>query len=165
MPNRFAKPYNFRRWIFSSLLIVVWGFLAFSPGYALQNATPWTTEKSFQNLTYGMSSFNDVQSVIGKPPDEVLSSGQMYPVITNYIYYDENKTGAASVFVFENGFLVGLQYRSPDNQYVDFTYCLQNNGDRRLNSPYLAGYMPYYPYFPLYGFSGYSAPGYGGAGF
>lgn len=146
----------------SLLAITLWSIFTLSPVLAVQNATPWTTEKSFQNLTYGMSSFNDVQAVIGRPPDEVVSSGQMYPVLTNYFYFDDNKSGAASVFIFENGFLVGLQYKSSDNQFIDFTYCLQNNGDRALNNPYLAGYQGYYPYLPLYGLSGSGAPGYGG---
>jgi hypothetical protein len=129
---------------------VVLGGLVSSPAFALQNVTPWSTERSLQNLVYGSSSFNDVTSAVGRQPDDIVRSQSMYPVITNFYYYDENKSGAATVFVFENGLLVGLQYKSPDNQFVDFTYCLQNNGDRRLNNPYLAGYQGYYPYFPLY---------------
>lgn len=152
-----------QRFILTLALLSISVVSGISTAWAVQNVTPWTNEKSFQNLTYGMSSYQDVISVVGHPPDEVLHSGQMYPVVTNFIYYDEKKTGAASVFVFENGFLVGLQYRSADNQFIDFTYCLQNNGDRSLNSGYLAGYMNYYPYFPLYGVSGYMAPGLGGA--
>jgi hypothetical protein len=121
------------------------------PVHALQNATPWSAERSFQNLVYGSSSFNDVRMAMGKPPDEVVNSEQMFPPIVNFNYYDENKSGAATVFVFENGLLVGLQYKSADNQYIDLTYFLQNNGDRALNLPYTAGYFPYYPYFPMYG--------------
>jgi hypothetical protein len=155
MPNPFAKHARLKRRTLALISILSWGILTLSPALAVQNVTPWTNEKSFQNLTYGMSSYTDVENAVGHPPDEVLNSGQMYPVVTNYVYYDEKKTGAASIFVFENGFLVGLQYRSPDNQFIDFTYCLQNNGDRALNYPYMAGYMGYYPYFPLYGFSGY----------
>lgn len=118
--------------------------------FALQNATPWTSERSIQNLVYGSSSFNDVTAAVGRQPDDIVRSEWMYPVITNFYYFDDNKSGAATVFVFENGLLVGLQYKSPDNQFIDFTYCLQNNGDRRLNNPYLAGYQNYYSNFPLF---------------
>jgi hypothetical protein len=127
----------------------------FLPTYALQNATPWSPEKSVQNLVYGSSSYNDVTSALGRQPDDIINSQQMYPIITNFLYYDENKTGAATVFVFENGLLVGMQYKSPDNQLVDLTYFLQNNADRYYNAPYAAGYQRYYPNFPLYGFSGW----------
>jgi hypothetical protein len=130
--------------------------LGFLPqAFALQNATPWSPERSVQNLVYGSSSYNDVQTVIGRPPDDIVRSEQMYPIITNFYYYDEAKTGAATVFIFENGMLVGMQYKSPDNQFVDLTYFLQNNGDRNLTVPYLAEYQRYYPYFPLYHFSGW----------
>lgn len=117
---------------------------------ALQSVTPWSSAKTFQNLTYGSSSYQDVVSAVGQPPDEVVRSEQMYPVIENFYYYDENKTGGATVFVFENGMLVGLQYKSPDNQFVDLSYFLQSNGDRSLHYSALGGYQAYYPYFPLY---------------
>jgi hypothetical protein len=136
----------------AAILLPAAAFLS-SESQALQSVTPWTTEKSFQNLVYGSSSYNDVISVIGRQPDEIVHSQQMYPVVENFYYFDENKTGAATVFVFENGLLVGLQYKSADNQYMDLSYCLQNNGDRTLNYATLGGYMPYYPYFPLYGTS------------
>ncbi len=123
-------------------------------GWALQNATPWTSERSVQNLVYGSSSFNDVTMALGRPPDEIVRSEQMYPPIVNFYYFDENKSGAATVFVFENGFLVGMQYKSPDNQYMDVSYFLQNNGDRQLNFPYTGGYQGYFPFFPLYGMRG-----------
>lgn len=123
------------------------------PAAAIQSVTPWTPEKTYQNLTYGSSTYNDVISTVGHSPDEIVSSGQMYPVVENFYYYDENKTGAATVFVFENGLLVGLQYKSPDNQFVDLTYVLQYNGDRMVNYSALGGYQSYYPYFPLYGSS------------
>lgn len=122
--------------------------------WALQNATPWTSERSVQNLVYGSSSFNDVTMALGRAPDEIVRSEQMYPPIVNFYYFDESKSGAATVFVFENGFLVGMQYKSPDNQYVDMSYFLQNRGDRQLNYPYTGGYQGYYPYFPLYGMRG-----------
>jgi hypothetical protein len=130
------------------------GFLSTVPGWALQNATPWSAERSVQNLVYGSSSFNDVTMSLGRPPDEIVRSEQMYPPIVNFYYFDENKSGAATVFVFENGLLVGMQYKSSDNQYVDISYFLQNNGDRQLNFPYTAGYQGYFPFFPLYGMRG-----------
>jgi len=138
---------------FKSILLAValLGSVLFSlPSFAIQSVTPWSTEKGFQNLVYGFSSFSDVQAAVGRPPDEILHSEQMYPLIQNFYYYDENKSGAATVFVFENGLLVGLQYKSPDNQFVDLTYCLQDNGDRTRNYSALGGYQSYYPYNPLY---------------
>jgi hypothetical protein len=134
--------------LFSLLVFSVSGF--FLPASAIQSVTPWTSEKSFQNLTYGSSSYQDVISAVGQPPDEVVHSDQMYPIIENFYYYDENKTGGATVFVFENGLLVGLQYKSPDNQFVDLSYFLRSNGDRNLHYSALGEYQPYYPYFPLY---------------
>lgn len=125
------------------------------PSQAIQSVTPWSPEKSFQNLTYGASSYSDVVSVIGRSPDEIVRSEQMYPIIENFYYFDENKSGAATVFVFENGLLVGLQYKSPDNQYVDLSYCLQSNGDRNLHYSALGGTQAYFPYFPLYGVGGW----------
>lgn len=111
--------------------------------------TPWTPEVSFQSLIYGSSSTADVVRVMGQAPDEVVKATQMFPVVENFYYYDPQKTGSASVFVFENGFLVGFQLKTPGDQYVDLTYMLTNNNDRTLNYPMLGGYMPYYPYFPL----------------
>lgn len=105
----------------------------------------------FENLVYGSSTASDVIGVMGRYPDDVLRAEQMFPVVENFYYYDEEGTGAASVFVFENGFLVGLHSRSPNNQFVDLTYFLPNNGDRFLNSPLTAGYLPYFHRFPLYG--------------
>lgn len=136
---RFIIPY-----LFATILLVS------APALALQNATPWSPERSFQNLVYGSSSYNDVITVVGRPPDDIIRSQSMYPLITNFYYYDDDKSGAATVFVFENGMLLGLHYRSPDNQLLDMTYCLQTQGDRVLNYPYLAGYQGYYPYFPMY---------------
>lgn len=135
-------------------LVLSLSFFVSSSCWALQNATPWSPERSFQNLVLGSSSFNDVTMVLGRQPDEIVRSDQMYPPITNFYYFDDNKSGAATVFVFENGFLVSMQYKSPDNQYVDMTYFLQNNADRQLNLPYNAGYQSYYYYQPLYGFRG-----------
>jgi hypothetical protein len=129
--------------------------MLFSSAWAIQSVTPWSPEKSVQNLVYGSSSYSDVTGALGRQPDEIVHSDQMYPVIDNFYYYDENKTGAATVFVFENGMLVGMQYKSPDNQYVDLTYFLQSNGDRNLHYSALGDYQSYYPYFPLYGFSGW----------
>lgn len=148
--HAFAQRLTLTTRIFISMTACLLSLSFFQPALALQNATPWSSERGFQNLVYGSSSFNDVTSVVGRQPDEIVRSERMYPVITNFYYYDENKSGAATVFVFENGMLVGLQYKSPDNQFIDFTYCLQNNGDRRLNNPYLAGYQGYFPYYPLF---------------
>lgn len=134
------------------LLVLVLLLISMFPNLAEARniATPWTDSISFQNLVYGSSSFGDVQRIMGKAPDEVLRSEQMYPIVDNYYYYDEQGTGAATVFVFEDSFLVGLHYKSPENQFIDFTYFLTSNFDRNLNSPYLAGYQGYFPYFPLY---------------
>ncbi len=137
-------------------LVLSLGFLLIVPAWALQNATPWSAERSVQNLVYGSSSFNDVTMSLGRSPDEIVRSEQMYPPVVNFYYFDENKSGAATVFVFENGLLVGMQYKSPDNQYVDVSYFLQNNGDRQLNLPYAGGYQSYFPFFPLYGMRGNS---------
>lgn len=121
------------------------------PTQARTVATPWSGQVGFQNLVIGSSSLNDVQMALGEPPSEILRSEQMYPVVENAYYYDASGSGAATVFVFENGMLVGMYYRSPDNQFMDLSYFLVNNGDRRLHWPLLAGYRGYYPYFPLYG--------------
>lgn len=105
--------------------------------------------RNFQELVYGSSSQADVVRVMGMPPDEVVHAGQMFPVIENYYYYDEDKSGAATVFVFENNMLVGLQMKTAANQFVDMSYFLANNGDRQMNQFMLGGYMPYYPWFPI----------------
>lgn len=130
--------------------LLFFGGLFFSPplAQALVNNTPWTPEPSFQNLVYGGSSGPDVIRVMGEQPDQIVYGQQMYPVLENYYYYD--KTGAATVFVFENGLLVGMHYKSPSNQMIDLTSLLTNNGDRRLNAPLLQGYQSYYPYFDLF---------------
>jgi len=112
--------------------------------------SPWTSDLSFQDLVYGASSTVDVQRIMGEPPDEIVKTAQMFPVIENYYYYENGGTGAATVFVFENGLLVGLHYKSPQNQYMDLTSFLMNNGDRLLNSPMLGGFRGYFPLFPLY---------------
>ncbi|MBK8189240.1 MAG: hypothetical protein IPK79_02195 [Vampirovibrionales bacterium] len=103
----------------------------------------------FKDLRWGGSSMADVKRIIGMP-DEVLSGEQMYPVINNFVYYDEGGSGASTIFVFENGLLVGLHYRSAENQLVDITYFLQNNGDYAMNNPLRAGYMGYFPDFGFY---------------
>lgn len=114
--------------------------------------TPWnhTQEYTFQNLVYGSSTPWDVQRVMGRGPDEVVKAEYMYPVVENHNFYDEDGSGNASVFVFENGFLVGFHMRTKDSQLVDLTYFLMNNGDRRLNNAYNAGIWSYNPLFPLY---------------
>ncbi|MCE3234193.1 MAG: hypothetical protein K0Q50_373 [Vampirovibrio sp.] len=134
---------------FFSLFISCCLLLFSHPGQARTIATPWTPEISFQSLVYGASSSADVVRVMGQPPDEVLKAEQMFPVVENFYYYDSAKSGAATVFVFEGGLLVGLQLKTPGDQFVDLTYMLTNNNDRALNSPLLGGYMPYYPYYPL----------------
>jgi hypothetical protein len=118
-------------------------------GGGLDGAVGRPGYRNFQELVYGGSSQADVVRVMGVPPDEVVHAGQMFPVIENYYYYDEDKSGAATVFVFENSLLVGLQMKTAANQFVDMTYFLANNGDRTLNQPMLGGYMQYYPWFPI----------------
>lgn len=120
------------------------------PCEARSAGTPWSNEPNVQNLVYGSSSPLDVQQALGRMPDQTVSSGQMYPVVTNDYYFDENGTGAATVFVFENGFLVGLHYKSATNHFLDLTYLLINAGDRWLNSPFLQGYRAYYPNFDFF---------------
>lgn len=123
---------------------------AFMPNAFCGNlATPWTPEVNFRNLVYGASSTADVVRVMGQPPDEVLHSEQMFPVVENFFYYDADKSGAATVFVFENGLLVGMHLKTEGNQYIDCTYFLTDNGDRQLNNPMLQNYSPYYSYFPM----------------
>jgi hypothetical protein len=124
---------------------------------ALQSVTPWNagSPSNFQNLTCGSSTYNDVVSSVGRSPDEIIHSEQMYPLIENFYYFDDDKTGAATVFVFENGLLVGLQYKSAGNQFVDLTNFLQHNGDRALNYSALGGYQYYYPDFQLNGVGGW----------
>lgn len=112
--------------------------------------TPWTSELGFQNLVYGASSTSDVVQIMGRYPDDLVKSEQMYPLVENYYYYEEGGTGAGTVFVFENGFLVGLLYKSSQNQYMDFTYFLPNNGDRTINNPILGRMRSYYPNLPLF---------------
>lgn len=131
--------------LLTALMMLSCGFLFSSPGaQARSAATPWTSEMGFQNLVYGSSSTNDVVQVMGAPPDDILRSNSMFPPVENFFYYDEDKSGAATVFVFENGFLVGMHLKTPDNQLVDMTYFLINNGDRRLQNPMLGGVNPYF---------------------
>lgn len=127
------------------------GFTLIRPptSYSRSAATPWTSEMSFQSLVYGGSSTVDVVRVMGQQPDEIVRSEQMFPVVENFYYYDENKSGAATVFVFENGLLAGMHLKTAGNQFIDCTYFLTNNGDRMLNNPMLQNYSPYYSYFPL----------------
>lgn len=117
------------------------------PAYAgASNVTPWRPgQTDFQNLVYGSSSMLDVQAAIGRPADEFVQSTEMYPVIQNMVYYEEGGTGAASVFVLENGLLVGLFYKSPTDQYLDFTFVLTDNGSRAFNYPLNAGYQGFFP--------------------
>src|SRR5262249_53228050 len=82
------------------------------------------TQGGFQNLRYGGSTSMDVAQAIGRPPDDIVKAEQMYPVVENYIYNNEDNSGSAMVFVFENNLLVGMHYRSPRNQYIDMTYML-----------------------------------------
>lgn len=117
---------------------------------AVPNITPWSSESALQNLVYGASTTADVQRAMGAPPDEIVRLETMYPVIENYNYYENKGTGAASVFVFENGLLIGLFYKSPTNNYMDFTNFLINNGDRQLNVPLLGGHYGFYPNIPFY---------------
>jgi hypothetical protein len=136
-----------------ALLFFTFPPLAGQSAWAGPGIAPWTSEAGFQQLVYGASSPWDVQSAIGRPADEVLRFEQMYPIIENHYYYDENKSGAATIFVFENNFLVGMHFKSADNQMIDLTYFLPNNGDYSRNfQTYGGGYAGYFPGFGLYGF-------------
>lgn len=127
------------------------GHLTAAAQYAVtQTNTQQIWDKGFQNLVYGGSTTIDVQHAVGEPPDQIIRSQTMYPVIENYYYFDNNGSNAATVFVFENGLLVGLHYKSPQNQYIDLTYVLANNGDRQLNRQLRGGMRGYFPYFPFY---------------
>lgn len=137
----------------TSLMLVIGLVIALQvPALAVSHRTPWdqTQENSYQNLVYGSSSPLDVQRVMGRPPDEVVKGDQMFPVIENHYYYGDDGTGAATIFVFENGFLVALNLKTADDQIVDLTYFLQNNGDYNFNSRYNAGFWGYNPIYQLY---------------
>jgi hypothetical protein len=132
-----------------SLLCFCGHFSFMAPAFARSATTPWTDQVSFQNLVYGSSSTNDVVLVMGAQPDDIVRSEQMYPVVENYYYYDKEKSGGASVFVFENGLLVGLELKTATNQMIDLTSFLPNNGDRLITYPALGGYQQYYPYYAI----------------
>lgn len=144
---------SWTRQLLTRLTVVILVLFACSPeyGYARSAVTPWTSELSFQNLVYGASTNADVIQILGKYPDEIIRTEQMTPVIENYYYYDTNGSGAATVFVFENNFLVGLHYKSPSNQFIDLTYFLPNNGDRWINLPTMGNIRGYYPNLPMFG--------------
>ncbi len=151
--NRFFLPRHLI--IFTALLLLLNVTIiqagmqrAFSFSFSDPNSNSAMTF-GFKDLRYGGSSGPDVQRILGAP-DEIVHSQQMYPVVENYYYYADSGSGAATVFVFENGLLVGMHYKSPDNQYVDLTYFLIDNGDRLLNFPLNAGYQGYFPFFNHY---------------
>lgn len=141
------------RWLMKMLagLMICGGVFSLSVSDVLARsvATPWTDQMGVQNLALGSSSTADVVRIMGAPPDDILRLEQMFPTIENFYYYDADKSGAATVFVFENSFLVGMQMRTAGGQFVDMTYMLPNNGDRRLMGPMLGGFMPYFPLFPI----------------
>ncbi len=144
---QFTAKARLATWMLLGFVVV----LLSNPAMALRNNfSPWTADGAFQNLVYGGSSAVDVQQALGQPPDEIVRSEQIYPLIENYYYYEANGSGAATVFVFENGLLVGLHYRSPSNQYIDLTSILANNGDRFLNRQLNQGMRGYFPMFPFY---------------
>jgi hypothetical protein len=146
------KPTRKPAWVvFGCLVLMMLSGWLTAPGWARSNFAPWlpSNQQDFGSLVCGASTPADVQRVAG-PPDEVVHSEQMFPVIENYYYYDAEGSGSASIFVFQNGLLVGLHYKSPDNQLVDLTYFLTNNGDMALNRQLNAGYAGYYPTFPFY---------------
>lgn len=136
------------------LALLLMGVSSNSVVLAISASTPWTTDVSFQSLVYGVSTPRDVQLVLGKIPDDVVKEEQMYPVREYNYFYDEKRTGAASVFVFENNMLMGLLYQSTDQQLVDVTWMLQSNGDRTLNNTIWGGTQGYYPNVPMYGWYG-----------
>lgn len=118
---------------------------------ARSNATPWTSEQTYQNLVYGASSTADVIQIMGYP-DEVVKQEQIFPVIENFYYYGDGGTGEATVVIFQNNLLAGLLYKTASSQYMDLTYMLPNNGDMALNSPILAKFRSYYPNLPMFMF-------------
>jgi hypothetical protein len=120
-----------------------------NPAWGRSAFTPWTMDMDFQNLVYGASTTVDVHKIVGTP-DEIIRTEQMYPVIENYYYFEEGGSGAATVFVFENGLLVGLFVKSGDNNYIDITYFLPNNGDRIINMPIMGQMQGWFPNFPMY---------------
>jgi hypothetical protein len=133
------------------LFFLAWGAVA-PAAYSYSAATPWTQSMSMQSLVYGSTTPNQLRLIMGRMADDIVRSEQMYPVIENHYYYDDNKSGAATVFVFENNFLAGLHYKSPKNQWMDLTYILPNMGDRQMNvRSFGAQHFDYFPFFPLYG--------------
>jgi hypothetical protein len=143
-----------RKWlavVFGCLTLLIFPGVLVSPGWAHSVFAPWapSNQQDFGSLVCGSSTPLDVQRVAG-PPDEVVHSEQMFPVIENYYYYDNEGSGSASVFVFQNGLLVGLHYKSSNDQLIDMTSFLTNNGDTQLNRQLNAGYAGYYTNFPFY---------------
>ena len=138
------QKYFFHLTIFSILLFLLGCCL---PSWSVSNVTPWNpAEFGYQNLVYGASSVVDIQRSVGRPADEFVdTAGTMYPIIQNMVYYDEAGSGSASVFVLENGLLAGLFYKSANNQYIDLTFLLTDNGDRRLNQGLNGGYQGFFP--------------------
>ena len=143
---------------FSILVFLKFGILVFVcvcglslRALATSAFSPWDPDSrdGVESLVYASSSTVDVSRVLG-PPDDIVRSEQMFPVIENYYYYDKQKSGAATVFVFQNGLLMGMQYKSPNNQFVDLTCFLNNNHDTAINWPLNGGYTLYAPNFPFY---------------
>lgn len=118
-------------------------FLPMPPVWARMVATPWSPEVNWQSLVIGAST-NDVVRALGRPPDDIVRGEIMAPTIENFYYFDEDKSGAATIFVFEAGFLVGMHLKSPENQLMDVTYFLPNNGNRRLLNPVMGGMQTYW---------------------
>lgn len=114
---------------------------------ALSPVTPWSPEAGFQDLVYGSTTASEVHRIMGAMPNEVIRNEQMYPVIENHYYYGDNASGA-TVFVFENGLLAGLLYKTVNNNFIDLTYVLQDKGDRRINMPIWGDYRSYAPFYP-----------------
>jgi hypothetical protein len=134
------------RWLFWALCcLFLWGL----PPADARNLTDPSGQQGVQALVYGASTPWDVRMVTGTEPNEIVRSEQMFPVLENHLYY-EDSSGAATIFIFENNLLVGMTYRSADDQYLDLTSLLVNNGDRTVQAPNLAGYRGYFPWFPLY---------------
>jgi hypothetical protein len=136
-------------WILSSWVILAACLILLCPvAHARSAATPWTMDQTFQNLVYGASTPPEVVRIVGRYPDEIVKADQMAPAILNYYYFDEQNR--ATVFVFENNFLVALLYRSASDQYVDLTSFLPNVGDRMINSQILGNTMGYFPNLPMF---------------
>jgi len=110
----------------------------------LDQNPPIDSAGGMQTLSLGGSTAADVSRALGRAPDTVYKEDQMFPVIEDDLYSDNDGSSAAMVFVFQNNMLAGLQYRTRDNQFVDMTYLIPNKGDGTVNQFLQGGISPYY---------------------